>query len=151
MSMKFATNVPVEVALEYSTGKPVDGNFGPQVMYSLVGGEKMYVDAPVAAQITALGLAPREAFMICKSAKGPWKVARVGGGWGAADTPQKKVDPTASELYVTVALKLAVRAAFDAEAFAKEIGYAVQFSPADIRALGSTVLVGLQQQSQGAR
>jgi len=56
MALKLTANVPVEVALEYATGKLVEGNYGPQMMYSLVGGEKMYLPLSVVELIDGLGV-----------------------------------------------------------------------------------------------
>ncbi len=62
----FTHNVPVQVALKYSDGKPVEGRFGDQMLYTLVDGRAMYLDLDVAAKINALELRSREAFAICK-------------------------------------------------------------------------------------
>lgn len=69
--LRFQTNVPVEVALAYSDGKEVEGQYGPQYMFSLAAapnGEKtMYVPPIVASRIAELRIGKGELFAICKA------------------------------------------------------------------------------------
>ncbi|MEI9971058.1 MAG: hypothetical protein WDO73_02840 [Ignavibacteriota bacterium] len=63
--VKLEVNRPVEVALQYSTGKFVRD--GQRVMFSLVGGKQvMYLDLGPAQQINELGLKAGESFYVCK-------------------------------------------------------------------------------------
>jgi hypothetical protein len=86
--LKFATNVPVEVALAYSDGKEVEGNYGPQMMFSLAAapnGEKtMYVPPIVAQRFQELHVGKGQRIIICKAeAKNgqrhgiAWQVSRI--------------------------------------------------------------------------
>ena len=52
--------------------------------------------------------------------------------------------PKRPETALELALKTAVSAAAEAERHGAKIGYAVRFRPEDIRALGITVLIGMQ-------
>ena len=62
--LRFQTNVPVQVA--YRSGREVQGNYGPQWMYTLSDGRIMYVEPVVAQQINGLEIKPGELFSICK-------------------------------------------------------------------------------------
>ena len=62
------------------------------------------------------------------------------------DRPAPERPATALE----AALKTAVTAAAEAEKHGASIGYAVRFRPEDIRALGITVLIGMQQNGRAA-
>jgi hypothetical protein len=46
------------------------------------------------------------------------------------------------------ALKTAIAAAADAEKFAKTLDYTIRFSTEDVRSMGITVLIGMQQRTQ---
>jgi hypothetical protein len=89
--IRFAANVPVEVALKFSEGKrsqsslkDKDGNPLPdQMFYTLCvsGDDTMYVSLAVADQIAALGIRKMELFSICKTVRNQvtkWEVKRVG-------------------------------------------------------------------------
>jgi hypothetical protein len=65
--IQFQTNVPVDVALKYSEGKDVTGNFGDQVLYTLTDGRVMFVPPIVQKQITDLGIEKGEVFTILKA------------------------------------------------------------------------------------
>ena len=65
--LRFNTNAPVEIALQWNDGKRVDGRFGEQVMYTLDDNRVMYVPPIVAKQIRELGIQARETFEICKA------------------------------------------------------------------------------------
>jgi len=86
--LKFATNVPVEVALAYSDGKEVEGNYGPQIMFSLAeapnGETTMYVPPIVADRLAELQIGKGQRALICKGEvqRGnrhgvQWQVSRV--------------------------------------------------------------------------
>jgi hypothetical protein len=62
----FTPNMPVQVALKYPEGKPVDGRFGDQMMYTLLDGRVMYLDMDVATKINLLGPRRGETFWIAK-------------------------------------------------------------------------------------
>ncbi len=69
--LRFQTNVPVEVALAYSDGKEVEGQYGPQLMFSLAeapNGEKtMYVPPIVAERLKELHVDRGQRVQICKA------------------------------------------------------------------------------------
>ncbi|SRR5579871_3281282 len=67
--VQFQTNIPVEVALKYESGKDVSGQYGDQVLYTLTGGRVMYVPPIVRKQIEDLGVARDEVFTITKAKK----------------------------------------------------------------------------------
>jgi hypothetical protein len=71
----------MEVALRYTDGKVVDGQYGEQVMFSLTDDRVMYVEPIVAARIRSLGVQPGECFFILKTKVGrrnEWQVFREG-------------------------------------------------------------------------
>jgi hypothetical protein len=59
-------NIPVEVALQYTSGKEVEGQYGPQMLFTLTNGQKLYLPLPAADKIDELGLEPHEPFELCK-------------------------------------------------------------------------------------
>ena len=86
--VQFQTNIPVEVALAYDGGKQVEGNFGPQVMFSLAqapnGETTMYVPPIVADRLAELNIRRGQLVEICKAEVKngnrrsiQWKVNRV--------------------------------------------------------------------------
>lgn len=86
--LRFQTNVPAEVALAYDGGKEVEGQYGPQIMFSLAaapGGENtMYLPPHVAERMRELRIAKGERFAVTKAEvksgnrKGiEWQVQRV--------------------------------------------------------------------------
>jgi hypothetical protein len=87
-TLKFAVNVPARVALSFPTGKPVEGQYGPQVMFSLclapAGERLMYVPPIVDEQIQKLGIVKGEPFQVLKAEvpnggrpKIEWKVSKL--------------------------------------------------------------------------
>ena len=93
--VQFDDNVPVDVALKFPDGKPVEGRFGDQMYYTTTDGRAMYLDMDTAAKVNMLGLAPRELFSICKrvhTVKGKrsivWDVFRALGGPRAVPAPE---------------------------------------------------------------
>jgi hypothetical protein len=65
--VQFQTNIPVEVALKYSDGKDVTGQYGDQVLYTLTDGRVMYVPPIVKKKIEEAGIARGELFTITKA------------------------------------------------------------------------------------
>jgi hypothetical protein len=138
-------NVPVELSLAAPQGLNVSGNFGPQVLFSLTTGQRLYVPPEVGAEISALTLAPGQPFTICKrsreSGRGfTWEVERK----APQPAPSAPAPRTHAQTQIESALKTAVKAAYEAERFATEIGYTVRFSEESIRAMAITVLIGEQ-------
>jgi hypothetical protein len=78
-TIEFDPNVPQRVALQYSTGRIVDGRNGQRVMFSLVDGRVMFLDLEVAEQVNQLRPKPGETLTVCKSKSGretAWFVER---------------------------------------------------------------------------
>jgi hypothetical protein len=69
--LRFSPEVPVEVALKFPTGKLVQGNHGPDMMYTLADGRLMFLDQLVAAQLDTLRIVPGEPFWITRNAGRP--------------------------------------------------------------------------------
>ena len=65
-TVRFATNVPEVVALQFDVGRTVEGAYGDQVMFTLTDGRRMYVNPFVAEKIYAAGVSKGEFFSICK-------------------------------------------------------------------------------------
>ncbi len=64
--VKFPADTPVEVILQFEEGKHVDGRYGDQVMYSLVGDRVMYVPPYVEQRFKELAIGAGEALLLCK-------------------------------------------------------------------------------------
>jgi hypothetical protein len=67
--VRFAVDIPVEVALRFETGKHVEGRYGDQVMYSLIDNRVMYVPPYVEQCIRELAIGAGETLQLCKQAK----------------------------------------------------------------------------------
>lgn len=144
--LKLEPNVPTELALQYGNGLNVDGNFGPQVLFTLTNNRRLYLEPKVAEEIRALSLAPGQPFIITKGQKQgqrgfDWTVERKAVHPAAAAPHIAESMATATQ--IEHALKTAVAAAASAERFATEIGYTVRFGPEDIRAMGITLLINM--------
>ena len=64
--VRFAANVPVEIALQCPDGIRVEGRYGDRVKYTLTDDRTMYVDPFVAERIKELDVQAGELFQICK-------------------------------------------------------------------------------------
>jgi hypothetical protein len=65
--LKLATNVPQDIALKFSEGKPYSSEYGDSVMYTLTD-ERIWFAPPIVAQkITQLGITKGELFRIVKA------------------------------------------------------------------------------------
>jgi hypothetical protein len=88
--LKFETNTPVQVALEYPDGLNVPGQYGPQVKFSLTENRVMFVSSDVAQAIKTLGVQPAEPFTITKrwlrGRRAWWDIEKVKKGGDAADS-----------------------------------------------------------------
>jgi hypothetical protein len=227
--VRFAANVPAEVALQCTDGVRVEGRYGDRVRYSLVDDRTMYVDPFVAERIKELAIQAGELFLICKrqAKKGNrrtiyWAVEQLGehesqlerdlrASIERAKAPEVAPQPapapianTSSAMPVSSApppspfcelgpstpgdrtlnghstpnglengsagtgrpstadtnprsppdtqlahaLKTAIAAAADAETFAKTLNYNIRFTTEDVRSMGITVLIGMQQRTQ---
>jgi hypothetical protein len=64
--VKFPINTPVEVTLQSEAGKRVEGRYGGQVMYSLLGDRVMYVPPYVEQRFQDLAIGAGEPLLLCK-------------------------------------------------------------------------------------
>ena len=92
--VKFAIDAPVIVALRYETGKPVEGRYGDQVMYSLMDDRVMYVPPYVEQRIRELAIAAGEPLQLCKQAKSDGHRKWI--EWSVRRAPQQPL-PSANE------------------------------------------------------
>ena len=216
--VRFATNVPTEIALQCVDGVRIEGRYGDRVKYTLTDDRTMHVPPFVADRIRQLEIQPGEVFQVCKlqAKKGNrktihWAVergdaenqlerdlrdslARIdnpditsppspavviarethmppaipfhelepaapdGNGYNghngasgadriAAPSPPSTDDTARKppDTQLAHALKTAVAAAADAERFAKTLDYNIRFTTEDVRSMGITVLIGMQQ------
>ena len=79
--VKFPINTPVEVTLQDEAGQPVEGRYGYQVMYSLLGNRVMYVPPYVEQRFQELAIGVGESLVLCKqqakdSKRTEWSVKR---------------------------------------------------------------------------
>ena len=142
-TLKLEPNVPTELALHHVNGLEVQGNYGPQVLFTLTGYRKLYVPLEVGKEIRSLSLAPGQPFIVTKvqregSRSFNWVVERK--PVHQNETPH---DPAIQSFtQIEQALKTAIAAACAAEKFGKEIGYDIRFSEQSIKSLACTVMIG---------
>jgi hypothetical protein len=83
--VEFPPNAPVTVALKYSQGRTISGQYGERVMFTLIDGRVMFLAPEVAGRIESLGINVRESFTITRGspcqngAPATWDIARVAG------------------------------------------------------------------------
>jgi hypothetical protein len=83
--VEFPPNAPVTVALKYSQGRTISGQYGERVMFTLTDGRVMFLAPEVAGRIESLGINVRESFTITRGsasqngAPATWAIARVEG------------------------------------------------------------------------
>lgn len=83
--LKFDPNAPVEIALKFDGGKQVQSRIPDapdQMLFSVVGGNTIYVPLHVAEQIAEQGIRKLELFSICKTVRNnitKWEVKRLNG------------------------------------------------------------------------
>ena len=173
--LKFSVNVPARVALAYPAGKEVQGQYGPQVLFSLAlapAGEKsMYVPPLVAEQIKSLGIVKGEPFQLLKAEipngsrpKVEWRVTRL----QPESAPVKKPVSTApvnghaavngvpyfdQKTELTHAYHLAVDVLVEAAGYAASKNLRVQFLGEDIRQLAAVIVIdaGKNRRTPGLR
>lgn len=81
-TVEFQPNVPVDLALKFSDGKPVNSR-GPVARFLFTTSDEraLFLDESIAKRIQALRLQPGETFRMCKAVNGrntEWKVERIG-------------------------------------------------------------------------
>jgi hypothetical protein len=143
-TLKLECNVPTELALHHTAGLEVQGNYGPQVLFTLTGHRRLYVPLDVGKEIRSLSLAPGQPFIVTKVQREGqrsinWVVERK-----PAHQNTTTPDPVAQCFtQIEQALKTAVAAACAAEKFGKDIGYEVRFSEHSIKSMACTVLISM--------
>ncbi len=71
--VKFPINAPVEVTLQFETGKRVEGRYGNRVMYSLLDDRVMYVPPYVEQRFQELAIGAGEPLLLCKKVSERWQ------------------------------------------------------------------------------
>jgi hypothetical protein len=128
--IQFSTNLPVELALQYLEGKPVDSQFGGvQHLFSTTDNRVFFVSEMVgniiADQLKKLGVQKGEAIEICKAevtqGRGrksiQWIVKKVGSALGEQPdgTFAVQAAPSAPESALEHQLRQSIAAAIDAK------------------------------------
>ena len=157
------------IAIKYPMPVQVNGQAGPELRWTLSDGAAFYTPLDFAGKLEKLNIKPGQQFRVEKRMAGrkaewfvshvpvlqptkglPQKAATLISQAGPLDAPEGLDEPNpqpmrkSPETALEVALKTAVSAAAEAERHAQAIGYPVRFKPEDIRALGITVLIGMQ-------
>ena len=103
--LRLETNKPQIIALKYTAGKEVPGNFGDQMLFTLTDGRIWYAPLFVAEKVDALQLGRNEPFQVCKTevfrqGQKPLTVYEIERAETALTTqppaPQRKPAPTAA-------------------------------------------------------
>jgi hypothetical protein len=162
--LKLQVGVMETIAFRDPAGTSVQGNYGPQRMYTLIDGRRFYLPEEIAQLIDAKNLKAGETITIAKreppdgSRKHNWLIERAAtprippqpaarmlehaealdGTYGAVDQGHP---PTLLE----TALKSAVRATYIAQQYARSIGADIHFSSGDVRALAVTEFIARSQ------
>src|ERR1019366_2195685 len=98
----FPPNAPVTVALKYSQGRTISGQYGERVMFTLTDGRVMFLAPEVAGRIESLGINVRESFTITRGSASQngvpvtWDIARVEG-----EQPNGTLVPRASDAAIS--------------------------------------------------
>lgn len=157
--IKFEPNVPVVVALRYTDGREVDGQFGPQVMFSTSDDRRIFATPTLAEMIRATGVQPGEPIRIMKRVEGKtsrFEVTRVTAAVPAVrpaaatavvpphqaqpQQPPPRLSPAA--LAVAAAMGAAIDGLEEARAYAASShGMTITWSAEDYRAVALTVLI----------
>jgi hypothetical protein len=168
-------DTPYRIALKYAIPKQVNGFAGAELRWVLTDGRAFYTPLDFAAKLEALSIKPAQQFEITRRTNGrkaEWIVSHLPDTLARKGAPQKAVSlaaqagaldapfgldeanpqplPTGVPTALETALKTAVSAAAEAERYGQQIGYPVRFKPEDIRALGITVLIGMQSSGWAA-
>ncbi len=170
-TLKFAVNTPVRVALAYPTGKEVQGQYGPQVMYTLseapAGATAMYLPPLVSDKILALKPQKGEPIQIVKTQKPgskqmEWQVTRL----QPEPVPVRKPVATAPvnghasangvpyldlKTELVRAYDMAIDVLVEARSHAAVAGLPIQFNGEDVRQLAAVVIIdqGKDRRSNG--
>jgi hypothetical protein len=139
--LRIEPNETVRVSLKYQKGLAVSNN---QTLFTLSDGRKLYASEALAKEINSLNQPVGEEFRIQHT------ISKTGQEWLVEREVQPEVakKPAQSVTRLEYALRTAVAAAASAERHGAEIGYQIRFTPADIRAMGISVLIGMQQEGR---
>jgi hypothetical protein len=169
--LKLEFNKTLTISLKSCEPKQIRGWHGPELRWILSDGRALYTPESFRDRIKDLGIQPGQTFEIVKRRLGKeveWRARHLPdlrGGQEAArilETAPELAEPEASlaadappmrkpmETALERALKTAVVACAEAEAHGKSIGYAIRFASSDVRALGITLLIGLQKRQDAA-
>lgn len=103
--VRFETNVPVEMALKFDEGKLVEGQYGDQIMCTLVDGRIVYLNPVVDEKRKRLGIRKGDPFAVCKREvkKGQrrsieWQIERVELAPEETDIPAGRMREVPTEL-----------------------------------------------------
>lgn len=152
--VKFAVNIPQELALRYTDGTGIQGRYGPQVVFTLTDGRKLYTEPKVADRIRALKVMPGQKLRMCKREATPgnsrsvfWDVDPVESRIGQMLDQAQSLDSPYTEpegppiTKLEHALKTVLVAAKAAEQYSQEIGHPIQFDKDDIRSMAITLVI----------
>lgn len=156
--IRFGWNEPVEVSLKYATGKLVEGKFGNSMLFSTTDDRRFFVPVEVGDEIGRLGIHPGEPITITKreSRDGARKgaafeirlarpvappVATPAAAPAPAPTVGGSAPPPSLREFVTELYRAAIDILVEAEEYAKDRGFEVEFNAEDIRALAATLLI----------
>lgn len=70
MILKLEPDTPHTLTLKYPAGRQVEGVYGPQLLWTLANGDRLYTPLQVGPQIEALGIRPGEPFVLTKRRNG---------------------------------------------------------------------------------
>lgn len=153
-------DTPVELTLKYAQPLAVKGRQNqPLAMFTCTDGRKLYVPPVAGNEIAKLNLDPGTPFLLTKT-RTSWKAElpfprgnsraaqeaiRLINDSEPLDAPVPEDHPRIPPTQLEHALKTAVAAAAAAEKHAERLGYSCRFSSADIRAMGISVLIGMDR------
>lgn len=164
--IRFQANIPVEGALKFPEGLPVQGQYGDQVLFTFTDGRRAYCPPIVQQRIRELGVERGDAIVITK------RSVRSGNRnsieWSVERPLEKQIErslavvaerkaavmpttaeptpaaPAASSYFserMTAALMAAVDSAQAAESYAKTRGMNLKFQEEDVRAIAATIYI----------
>jgi len=156
--LKVESNQVYTVQLKYPKPTEVHGLGGKQLRWILLDGRAMYTPLFVREEVEKLQIKPGVKFTIEKSVQNGnvnWKVSRFQpvqqllDAAPSLDSPvpdhDEDEEPLPPAAHLERALKLAVTAAHNAEQEGRKIGYAIRFTPSDIRAMAISVLIQMER------
>jgi len=158
--LKLINNTPEKIALRYTEGREVTGQYGTRLMFSLKDGRILYTPTLVAGLMKEAGIGQGEAFEICKkevSGKVSYEVRKLDGPQLVKESAKTETLTKLGEVLVNglpvngegsnllrVALHTVIDEAAEAEKYAAEKGLNIRFDNCDLRAFVNTMMIGLQ-------